>query len=321
MVEDGAIGSVPFQKALLVKTNDVVIPATMEQLLQNFTANEIVDHVSSLYFDSLCDWLESHTKGRGLYPSSCNDSIESWTSTIDQFPVGSRTKTVDNHPPVTVQDKNEIGMEHQLQMFKVDNSPKINVLHKQLPALQSGGSYLGHPVSMQSIAASTEGMRIAFVNNTNQRRIDVETRNRPTTFGEKYPHFLDHFLKLCDVEREEDLPVIWHQMANQRRDSELFVTLLQTKVASEVVYFGQLPMCTSVPHKLSLKNFKLDGNKNNSNIDTGYLPFTVIPTGATLIEATTRQDKDQDVILYYAIVHEGNGNELRMMEIHEIHQN
>ena len=73
-------------------------------------------------------------------------------------------------------------------------------------------------------------------------------------------------------------------------------------------------MCVSVPHKLSLKNFKLGGEENSSNINTGILPFTVTPSGATFAEATTRQDEDQDTILGYAIVHEGNGTGLTIAE-------
>ena len=106
-------------------------------------------------------------------------------------------------------------MEHNLQhTFKVGNLRKLHILYKQLPSLHPGGSDLGYAVSMQTIAASTKSLRATFVNNTNQHRIDAETRNRPTTVGEWYPHHLDCILKLCNVESEEDMPVIWHQMAN-----------------------------------------------------------------------------------------------------------
>ena len=198
---------------------------------------------------------------------------------------------MDNKPPVTVQNKSEVGFEHQLQhLFKVDNFRKLNILHKQLPALQPGGSDLGHTVSMQHIATSTEGMRVAFMNNTNQCHINTKARNRLTTFGEKYPHLLDCVLKLNDVDNEEDLPIIWHQMANWKRDSEPLFTLLQTQVTSDAAYYGVLPMCVSVSHELSLKNFKLGDDKNTSKIDTGILTFTVTPPGATSVEATTRQE-------------------------------
>ena len=84
-----------------------------------------------------------------------------------KFPqlIAACTKTIDNNPHVTVQDKS---------------------------------------------AASTRGTRVVFVHNKSKHLIDADPRNRSTTFGERYPHFLDRVFKLCDVEREEDLPVIWH---------------------------------------------------------------------------------------------------------------
>ena len=64
---------------------------------------------------------------------------------------------MDSNPPVIVQDKSEVGLEHQLQrLFKVDNACKIHILYKQPPALQPGGLDLGHTVSIQNIAASTK---------------------------------------------------------------------------------------------------------------------------------------------------------------------
>ena len=126
------------------------------------------------------------------------------------------------------------------------------------------------------------------MNNINQRCIDVKTRNRQKTFGEKYPHFLNRDLKLCDVDNEEDLSIIWHQMANGKRDSEPLVTLLQVQVTSDASHYGVLPMCVSVPHIMSLENFKLGGNKNSSKINTRILPFTVTPPEATSVEAIAR---------------------------------
>ena len=135
---------------------------------------------------------------------------------LTDFLLAACTKTTnDNNPPVTVEDKSEVGVEHNLQpIFKVNNSRKLHILYEQLSSLQPGGSDLAHAVSIQNIAASTESLRAAFMNNTNQRRVDAETRNKPTTVGERYPHRLDHILKLCNVESEDDLPVIWHHMAN-----------------------------------------------------------------------------------------------------------
>ena len=98
-------------------------------------------------------------------------------------------------------------------------------------------------------------MRMAFMNNTNQRWIDAETKNRPTTVEERYPHHLDRIFKLCYVETEEDLPVIWQQMANRKRDGEPLATLMHTQARLKAAYFGKKPPTISVPHELSLKQF------------------------------------------------------------------
>ena len=50
-VEIGAVESVLFQKALLAETDEMIVLATMERLLQNFTTNEAVDFVG-LYVDN-----------------------------------------------------------------------------------------------------------------------------------------------------------------------------------------------------------------------------------------------------------------------------
>ena len=104
------------------------------------------------------------------------------------------------------------------------------------------------------------------------------------------------------MDNEEDLPIIWHQMANQKRDSEPLVTLLQEQVTSDAAHYGVLPMCVSVPHKLAPKNFKLGGDKKSSKIGTVILPFMVTPPGATSVEAIARQDKENDAMLDYAVI-------------------
>ena len=198
-------------------------------MLQNFGSDEAVDLVSP-YTDSqgftnkittrnstfLHFALIPFVMGQNLTPKATVRILVPVISLLGlelpqliNFLLATCTKTVDNHPPVTVHDKSEVGFEHQLQrLFKVDNSRKLNIFYKQLTALQPGGPDLGHAVSMQNIMESLEEVRVAFVNNMNHRCIDIETRNSPTTFGERYSHFFDRVLKLCDVEREEDLPAI-----------------------------------------------------------------------------------------------------------------
>ena len=193
----------------------------MERLLQNFTTNETVNLVSP-YVDNqtftkkittrnsmfLPFNLIPHVIGQNLTPqaavrilSPVMTSLRSRISTIDQFPIGSLyqdcgQQTARHRPR---QEWSHFGT----RLFKVNNTCKIIILHKQLSAL---GSNLGHTVSMPNIA--TEGTRVALENNMNQCFINDETRNRPITFGERYPHLLDYVLKLCDVEKEEDLPII-----------------------------------------------------------------------------------------------------------------
>ena len=84
---------------------------------------------------------------------------------------------------------------------------------------------MGSVVAMQNIAASTEGFRVAFSRNTHQHCINAEEKKKPTTVGERYPYQVDSILKACNVEREEDLPTVWLQMANCKRDGEPLFTL------------------------------------------------------------------------------------------------
>ena len=91
---------------------------------------------------------------------------------------------------------------------------------------------------------------------------------------------------------------------------------MQVQFEQETAYFGKLPMCVSVAHELSLKNFKLGDDGKSSKIDTGILPFAVTPPGATSVEATARQDEENDAMLDYAVVYDGNGNGLTLAEAH-----
>ena len=85
-------------------------------------------------------------------------------------------------------------------------------------------------------------------------------------------------------------------------------------------YYKLLPVCISVHHEMALKNFKFCGDTNSTNIDTVLLPLTVTPPGATSVEGATRQDKDQETFMDYALVDEGNGNRLTLTEAKYIHK-
>ena len=66
-------------------------------------------------------------------------------------------------------------------------------------------------------------------------------------------------------------------------------------------------------HELSLKQFQLGGDKNNSKIDSGILPFMVTPPGATSEKAAFHQVEEDDAMLDYGVVAEG-GNELSLAD-------
>jgi len=228
-VKDGDVETIPFQKAVLAETDEVIVPDMMTRLLQHFTTAENLDHMGP-YAEGdpftkmittgnamfLPFTLISQVMEQNLTPKSAIRILVLVIITLGlklpqltNFLLAACTKTADNNLPVTVQDNSEVGVEHNLQrIFKFSSSRKKHILYKQIPSFQLGVSDLGHAVFMQNIAAFTEGMRVAFVNNTNQCWIDAETRNRPTTVGEQDPDHLDCILKLCNVETEEDLPII-----------------------------------------------------------------------------------------------------------------
>lgn len=195
-------------------------------------------------------------------------------SQLTQFLLAACTKTTDNHPPVTVQDQTEVGLIHTWnQVSKVDNSWRNNILHQQLPALYPIGFDLGNSVAtMQNIAVSTKGFQTVFDRNTNQRCLDAKERKKPTSVGEQYPHHRDRILKACNVDTEADLPTIWGQMVNHKRESEPLFTMFQTQVSVEASFLRKPTMRVTVSHKQALKTFMFNVDGNPSNIASKLLP-------------------------------------------------
>ena len=226
---------------------------------------------------------------------------------LTQFLLAACTKTTDNHPPDTVQDQTEVGLIHTRPwMSKVDNARRTNILHRQLPALSSSGSDLGSSVAaLTNISVATEGLRTSLDRSMVQRRLDIVEKKKPTSVGDKYPHQLDCILKAAGAEREEDLPEIWRQMANRKRNGEPLFSMLQTQVSKEAAYFEQPAMRVTVAHENALKFFTFDGDGIPSNIASGFLPFMMIPPGGTSNTATARQLKIEAAMLDYGIVLEG----------------
>jgi len=164
--------------------------------------------------------LVPHVIGKNLTPRAAVQVLTTVMATLEldlpqltRFLLAACTKTVDNNPPVTVQDQTEVGLIHtRPRMFQVANARREHILHRQLTALRSGGSDLANSVAaIQNIAVSTEGLRTDVARNTNQRRLDAERRTRPATISDRFPHQRDRLLRACNVEEEADLPELWPQ--------------------------------------------------------------------------------------------------------------
>ena len=132
----------------------------------------------------------------------------------------------------------------------------------------------------------------------------MEKRNKPTTIGQRYPHFLDRILKLFNVNSENDLPPVWQMMANLKRGGEPLATLTKTQagIKADHLELEHTHPSISVPMELSLKNFKLGGIENFSNIDLGILSFMVTSPGATSEEGVYRQDAKDNAMLDYGML-------------------
>ena len=169
--------------------------------------------------------LVPHVIGQNLTPRAAvqvlvplMDALELVLPQLTQFLLAACTKTTDNNAPVTVQDSTEVGLIHtRPRMSKVDNSRRINILHRQLPALSSNGSDLGNSVAaLTNISVATEGLRTSLDRSMVQRRLDIVERKKPTSVETKYPHQFDCILKATGMEREEDLPEIWRKWRTVR---------------------------------------------------------------------------------------------------------
>ena len=121
------------------------------------------------------------------------------------------------------------------------------------------------------------------------------------------------------MDTEDDLPVIWQMMAKGKRDGEPLATLMKTQTRLEADYFRNTAPSISVPHKLSLKQFQLGGDDNNSKIDLGILPFMVTLPEATSEEAALGRDDKDKAMLDYGIVSEAT-NGLSLTDARVIHK-
>ena len=130
-VEDGDMETIPFQKSVLVETDEVIVPDTMARLPQHFTTAENIDHVAP-YVEgapftkkiTTCNAmfipfaLIPHVMGQILTLKSVICILVSVMTALGlelpplmDFLLVACTKTTNNNPPVTitVQDKSEVG--------------------------------------------------------------------------------------------------------------------------------------------------------------------------------------------------------------------
>ena len=124
-VENGDVETILFQKTVLAKPDEVIVPDTMTRLLQHFTTAKNLDHVG-LYAEGdqftkkITTWntmflpfaLIPHVMGKNLTPKSVIRILVPVTNALGlelpelmDFLLVACTKTVDNNPPVTVEDK------------------------------------------------------------------------------------------------------------------------------------------------------------------------------------------------------------------------
>ena len=267
-VEDGNVESIPFVKGLLAEADEVTTLDTMERLVTKFNNDDALDLVGP-FADNAAHTKKIITRkcmflpfalvlsviGRNLTPRAAVQvlvplmaALELVLPQLTHFLLAACTKAADNNPPVTVQDQTEVGLIHtRPRMILVDNARRASVLHRQLPALSPSGSDLGNSVAaLTNISISTEGLRTSLERNINQRRLDIVEKAKPTSVESKFPYQFDSILKATGVEREEDLPEIWHQMANRKRDGEPLFSMLQTQVSKEANHFEQPAMQVTV---------------------------------------------------------------------------
>ena len=78
-----------------------------------------------------------------------------------------------------------------------------------------------------------------MVADKDQRCIESENCKKPITIRERYPSTHDRILKLNNVEDKEDLPVLWYQMTNWRKDGESLLVSMQNQVTISANHYDK----------------------------------------------------------------------------------
>ena len=165
----------------------------------------------------------------------------------------------------------------------------------QLPALQPGrGGPSEATTALRDASHAISEMRFAVVADKDQRRIEAEDRRKPKTIKDRFPTQHDRILKLNNVTDEEDLPIIWHQLANRKRDGESLLVSMQNQVTITSNFYDKKAFRVKVHHETSLKNLEFAGDEINTNITTSLLLLTITPSGSTSLYSLTRQEEDCD---------------------------
>ena len=174
------------------------------------------------------------------------------------------TFTTGNNVPVTLQDDTDLGVNPPLRLFDVINHRQQTILYVQLPALCPGtGGQFEATSALQDVSHAISKMRFAVVEDKNHLCIDAEDQRRPKTITERYPSQHDCILKLNHVDDEKDLPPIWHQMANWKKDGESLLMSLQNQVMLTANHYDKKAFRLKVYHKSALENFEFAGDKIN----------------------------------------------------------
>ena len=83
---------------------------------------------------------------------------------------------------------------------------------------------------------------------------------------------------------------------------------MQNQVTITSNHYDKKAFCVKVHHETSFKNLEFAGDKVNSNINSGLLPFTITPSGFNSRSSVVQQQEDRDNFLDYNALHSSSAN-------------
>jgi hypothetical protein len=155
-------------------------------------------------------------------------------------------------------------------------SHRVRIQNLLLPGLSQLSSGIENALTTMAtaIVRQTDETRIA----RETKEMEQETPKLPSTV-DKFRHTLHILLRLCNVEDEDDLPVIWHEWANCGKKQELAVLrdLLDSYAQGPGRFIARSPIIT--PKILQdLVAFTFVGD-HRDDVNIGLSPFNVIEGG------------------------------------------